>query len=135
MGERLAYLLGGIALLTIAALCVYFWIKLARRRAAQRRYLAILTGVERMKVHQIAGIAGASQATVYRDIQQMIDSGIIEDMYIDYQAEEVVSKKYVPETSHKTVVTCRACNANNEVIVGIPRACAACGEPLILNAP
>ncbi len=135
MGTRLAFLLVGLALLTIAALCVYVRIKQVRRRAAQRKYLAILTGVERMKVHQIAGIAGASQATVYRDIQRMIDIGIIDDIHIDYQAEEVVSKKYVPKSSHKTVVTCRACNANNELIVGITRACAACGEPLVLNAP
>lgn len=135
MGTRLVFLLVGLTLLTIAAFCVYVRIKQARRRAAQRKYLAILTGVERMKVHQIAGIAGASQATVYRDIQRMIDIGIIDDVHIDYQAEEVVSKKYVPKTSHKTVVTCRACNANNELIVGITRACAACGEPLVLNAP
>lgn len=135
MGTRLVFLLVGIALLTIAAFCVYIRVKQARRRAAQRKYLAILTGVERMKVHQIAGIAGASQETVYRDIQRMIDIGIIDDVHIDYQAEEVVSKKYVPKTSHKTVVTCRACNANNELIVGITRACAACGEPLVLHAP
>ena len=135
MGTRLVFLLVGLTLLTIAALCVYVRIKQARRRAAQRKYLAILTGVERMKAHQIAGIAGVSQATVYRDIQRMIDIGIIDDIHIDYQAEEVVSKKYVPKTSHKTVVTCRACNANNELIVGITRACAACGEPLVLNAP
>lgn len=135
MGTRLVFLLVGLTLLAIAALCVYVRVKQARRRAAQRKYLAILTGVERMKAHQIAGIAGVSQATVYRDIQRMIDIGIIDDIHIDYQAEEVVSKKYVPKTSHKTVVTCRACNANNELIVGITRACAACGEPLVLNAP
>ena len=135
MGTRLVFLLVGLALLTIAALCVYVRIKQARRLAAQRKYLAILTGVERMKVHQIAGISGASQATVYRDIKHIIDIGIIDDIYIDYQAEEVVSKRYVPKTSHKTVVTCRACNANNELIVGITRACAVCGEPLVLHAP
>ena len=135
MGTRLVFLLVGLTLLAIAAFCVYIRIKQARRRAAQRKYLAILTGVERMKVHQIAGIAGASQATVFRDIQRMIDIGIIDDVHIDYQAEEVVSKKYVPKTSHKTVVTCRACNAHNELIVGITRPCAACGEPLVLHAP
>lgn len=84
---------------------------------------------------EIAGITGGSQATVYRDIQRMIDSGVLDDVHIDYQAEEVVSKRYVPKSSHKTVVTCRACNANNELIVGITRACSACGEPLVLKTP
>lgn len=135
MGTRLAFLVVGLALLAIAALCVYVRIKQARHRAAQKKYLAILTGVERIKVHQIAGITGAAQAAVYRDIQRMIDAGVIDDVHIDYQAEEVVSKKYVPKSSHKTVVTCRACNANNELIVGITRTCAACGEPLVLNTP
>lgn len=135
MGVRLTFLLIGLALLAIAALCVYVRIHQARRTAAQKKYLAILTGFERMKVHRIAGIAGVSQSAVYRDIQRMIDVGVIDDIHIDYQAEEVVSKKYVPKTSHKTVVTCRACNANNEVIVGITRACVACGEPLALNTP
>lgn len=135
LGTRLVFLFVGLTLLAMAALCVYVRIKQARRRAAQRKYLAILTGVERMKIHQIAAITGASQATVYRDIQRMIDIGIVEDIHIDFQAEEVVSKKYVPKTSHKTVVACRACNAHNELIVGITRPCVACGEPLVLNAP
>ncbi|UUW87772.1 hypothetical protein [Pimelobacter simplex] len=133
-GTRLVFLLVGLALLALAALCVYVRIKQARRRAAQRKYLAILTGVERMKIHQIAAITGASQATVYRDLQRMIDIGVVEDIHIDFQAEEVVSKRYVPKTSHKTVVACRACHAHNEVIVGITRPCVACGEPLVLNA-
>ena len=48
------------------------------------------------------------------EIQTLIDSDVINDFYIDYQREEVVSKKYIPKTSHKTVVTCRACGANND---------------------
>lgn len=135
MSTRLVFLLIGLILLAVAALCVYARIRQARRRAAQRKYLAILTGVERIKVHQIAGITGASQAKIYRDIQRMIDAGVVDDIHIDFRAEEVVSKKYVPKTSRKTVVVCRACNANNELIVGITRACSACGEPLVLNAP
>lgn len=135
MGTRLVFLLVGLTLLAIAALCVHVRIKQARRQAAQKKYLAILAGVERMKVHQIAGITGASQATVYREIQRMIDTGVVDDVHIDFRAEEVVSKKYIPKTSHKTVVTCRACNAHNELIVGITRPCVSCGEPLVLNAP
>lgn len=133
MSTRLTFLLVGLMLLAIAALCVYVHVEQARRRAAQKKYLAILTGVESINVQQIVSITGATQATVYRDIQRMIDSGVIDDIFIDFQAEEVISKRYVPKTSHKMVVTCRACNANNELIVGITRACAACGEPLVLD--
>ncbi|MDP3953170.1 hypothetical protein [Microbacterium sp.] len=135
LGTRLLYLFIGLGLITVAALCVYMRIRQAALRASHRKYLAILTGFERMKVQQIAGIANSSPSTVYRDIQRMIDSGLVDDVHIDYQAEEVISKKYIPKSSHKTVVTCRACGANNELIVGITRSCGACGEPLVLNTP
>ena len=52
----------------------------------------------------------------------MIDSGMINDFYIDYQREQVVSRKYIPKMSHKTVVKCSGCGGNNEVIVGITQA-------------
>ena len=133
LGTRLLYLFIGLGLIAVAALCVYIRIRQAALRASHKKYLAILAGFERMKVQQIAGITNSSPSTVYRDIQRMIDSGLIDDVHIDYQAEEVVSKRYIPKSSHKTVVTCRACGANNELIVGITRACAACGEPLVLN--
>ncbi|MGY2702790.1 hypothetical protein [Nocardioides sp. HB32] len=135
LATRLLLLFIGLALIAIAAVCVYVRIRQAARRAAQKKYLAILTGIEVMKVHQIAAITNSSPPRVYRDIQRMIDAGAIDDFYIDYTAEQVVSKKYVPKNSHKTVVTCRACGANNELIVGITRPCAACGEPLVLNTP
>lgn len=132
---RLLYLFIGLGLIAVAALCVYIRIRQAALRASHKKYLAILTGFERMKVQQIARITNSSPSTVYRDIQRMIDSGLIDDVHIDYQAEEVISKKYVPKTAHKTVVTCRACGANNAVIVGIARSCGSCGEPLVLNTP
>ena len=135
LGTRLVYLLIGLGLILVAVLCVYVLTRRSARRAAEKKYLAILTGGEVWKVQQIAHITNLSPSTVYRDIQRMIDSGTIDDFYIDYKAEQVVSRKYIPKSSHKTVVTCRACGANNELIVGISRACAACGEPLVLNAP
>jgi hypothetical protein len=135
LATRLLYLFIGLALISVAALSVYIRIRQAALQVSHKKYLAILTGFERMKIQQIAGITNSSPSTVYRDIQRMIDSGLIDDVHIDYQAEEVVSKKYIPKSSHKTVVTCRACGANNELIVGITRACGACGEPLVLNTP
>lgn len=131
---RLVYLFVGLLLLAGAALCVLLMVRRARRQAAQKKYLAILTGIEVLTVQEIAAKTSLSKAAVYRDIQGMIDAGVIDDLYIDYDAERVVSRKYIPKTSHKTVVTCRACGAHNALIVGITRTCAACGEPLVLNA-
>lgn len=135
LGTRLVYLLIGLGLIRVAVLCVYVLIRRSARRTAEKKYLAILTGDEVWRVQQIAHITSLSPSTVYRDIQRMIDSGTIDDFYIDYKVEQVVSRKYIPKSSHKTVVTCRACGANNELIVGITRACAACGEPLVLDTP
>ena len=133
LGERMPSLLGGLAAIALALLCVVAALRLITVQGGREEVPRHLDRLERMKVQQIADITNSSPSTVYRDIQRMIDSGLIDDVYIDYQAEQFVSKKYVPKSSHKTVVTCRACGANNELIVGITRACAACGEPLVLN--
>lgn len=87
----------------------------------------ILKGVEHMPIQQIASITNSSPSVAFRDIQIMI-----ENLYIDYQAARVVSKKYTPEQSYKTVAKCPSCGANTEVIVGIKKACAYCGQPLVL---
>ncbi|GAA4363875.1 hypothetical protein [Nocardioides caricicola] len=135
LGTRLLLLFIGLVLLAIAALCVYLFVKRSRREAAQRKYLAILTGIEVMTVQEIAAKTRLNSSTVYRDIQGMIDAGVIGDFYIDYNSERVVSTKYLPKSSHKTVVACQLCGAHNELIVGITRACVACGTPLVLNTP
>lgn len=135
LGTRLLFLSIGLTFALIAALCAYMQVRQSALRKSQRKYLAILAGVERIKIQQLAGVTNLSPSTVYRDIQRMMDAGLIDDVHIDYQAEEVVNKKYIPKSSYKTVVTCRACGANNELIVGITRPCAACGEPLVLNTP
>lgn len=134
LAQRLACLVIGIVLLGSAAVCLVLLIKRARRQAAQKKYLAILSGIEVLPVQEIAAKTSLTKDAVYRDIQAMIDSGAITDFYIDYAAERVISKKYIPKTSHKTVVVCRMCGAHNELIVGITRRCAACGEPLVLKA-
>ena len=132
--QRLVYLLLGIGLLMFAAVCILAAIRLFTLRGHLNRYLAILTGVESMTIQQIADITRTSSPTVRREIQSMIDSETITEFFIDYQADQVVSRKYTPKTSHKTVVTCLGCGGRNELIVGITRCCDFCGEPLLLNA-
>jgi hypothetical protein len=127
-----AMLLGGIFLLLLAAALTAFEIHWKAKRAALRRYPAILTGIESIKVQKLAGITGNSTAKVYADVQRLIESGTIEDFYVDFEGEQIVSKKYVPKTSHKTVAECSSCGQRNELIVGITRHCVSCGQPLML---
>lgn len=137
MSERVPHLQGAIALWVVAAIlgAVAIWLTATtpeRKLNKLKRYVPILKGVEHMPIQQIASITNSNPSVVFRDIQIMIDSGMIEDLYIDYQAARVVNKKYTPEQSYKTVAKCPSCGANTEVIVGITRGCAYCGQPLVL---
>jgi len=134
LGTRILYLFIGLVLLAVAVFFVRLLMQRLARQAAQKKYVAILTGIETIPVQKVMAKTNADRATVLSDIQRMIDAGIIEDFYVDYEADRVVSKKYVPKTGHKTVVTCPSCGANNEVIVGITRPCNSCGEPLAIGA-
>ena len=129
---RGGWLLAGIIMVLIAVALAAVAVRLATRRSALKKYEAILTGVEVITIQQIADITGQSRSRVYKDLQAMLRSGMIDDLYVDYQREQVVSRKYIPKTSHKTVVTCSGCGGNNEVIVGITRTCSFCGQPLVL---
>ena len=133
LDERLPYLFIAIAVFPVAVLLVATSIRLFTMQSGLRKYPPILVGVESMRIQQIADIVNTKRSKVCRDIQTMIDSGMISDFYIDYRAEQVVSKKYVPERSHKTVVTCSGCGGKNELIVGITRTCSFCGQPLVLK--
>lgn len=129
---RVGWLMAGIVMVLIAVALAAVAIRLAKGRAALKKYEAILTGVEVIPVQQISDITGHSRSRVYKDLQAMLRSGMIDDVYVDYQREQVVSRKYIPKTSYKTVVTCSGCGGNNEVIVGITRTCSFCGQPLVL---
>lgn len=133
MPTRLAYLFSGIGLLLLTALCIVaaVWIIATRRRL--KKYPPILKGREAIKIQQIVDITGSSRATVYRDLGTLITSGAISDVYVDYDAEQVVNTKYIPEASRKTVVKCPECGGNNDLIVGITKTCAFCGQALLVG--
>ena len=106
LGERMPSLLGGLAAIALALLCVVAALRLITVQGGLKKYPPILTGVESMKIQQIADITNSKPSRVYRDIQTLIDSGVVKDFYIDHKAGQVVSRKYIPKRSHKTVVTC-----------------------------
>jgi len=133
LSERLPYLFASLGLVTMALFGVYVAFQLIATQGHLKKYQAILTGVEVMKIAQIADITHRSPTKVRTEIQRLIDSEEISDFYIDYSADQVVSRKYIPKTSHKTVVKCSECGGNNEVIVGITKHCSFCGQPLLLG--
>jgi len=125
---RLMYLLSGIGLLLLAVLCIAIVVWIFATRQRLKRYPPILKGHEAMSIERIVDITGSSRATVVRDLRTLISTNAISDVYIDYDAGQVVNKKYVPEASSKTVVKCSECGGNNELIVGIPKSCGYCGQ-------
>jgi hypothetical protein len=133
MSERANYLIATVALVCVALACVWVAMRLSTVKEPSRRYHAILIGEEQITVQRIASIVDQSPATVRREIQVLIDSGEIDDFYLDMSADMVVSRKYIPKTSHKTVVVCQACKAHNEIIVGITKSCSYCRQPLVLR--
>jgi hypothetical protein len=133
MSQRVTFLVIGVALLSVAAVCALAALRLATLSGHLNRYVAILRGVETMSIQQIADITKSTPGRARDEIQRMIDSEMITDVYIDYSNDRVVSKKFIPQESHKTVVKCSECGGNNELIVGITRACSFCGQPLLLE--
>lgn len=130
---RITYLLIGIFLIFLALLCIGIALRLLTQEGRLKRYTAILKGIEAISVQQVASITSNSVPDVYRDVEMMIGADMLPDIYVDYSRAMIVSKKYIPAESHKTVVTCPSCGANNELIVGITKQCAHCKQPLLLG--
>lgn len=127
------YVVTALVLFAIAAFCLLAALKLVTTQGRLKKYLPILKGIETMNIQQIVDITGSSRATVYRDLQTLINGHMIDDLYVDYGNERVVSKRYIPDASRKTVVKCTGCSANNEIILGITKNCSHCGQPLLLD--
>lgn len=132
ISERLTYLAAGIGLLLFALVSVIAAVKLMGVRGRLKKYVAILTGIESMGIAQVASIVRSNQDAVRSEIELAIEADMLEDIYVDYGRNMVISTKYLPKTSHKTVVVCHRCQAHNELIVGITKACNYCREPLLL---
>jgi hypothetical protein len=135
MSTRLTNLFIGVGLLAIAVGLLIAALRLVTSGNSFNQYQAILTGEERIGIEKVAAITRSRPSRVREDLQSMIDSEMITDYYIDYAADCVVSKKFTPKTSHKTVVKCTECGGNNELIVGITRVCGFCGQALVWGPP
>jgi hypothetical protein len=133
LSQRITYLTIGLVMLVVAATCVFAAMWLFNLHNRLKKYPPILVGVEVMSIQRIVEITNQSRGQVIRDIQRLIESDMISDFYMDNAADAVISKKYVPKISHKAVVTCYGCGATNELIVGIPKPCNHCQQPLLLG--
>ena len=133
--DRLPYILFAVgAVIAAGVFAIASW-QLSTMQGRFKKYSAILTGVEAISIQRVAEITRSRPSRVREEIQSMLDSNMIDDLYIDYSADQVVSKRYTPKTSHKTVVKCSECGGNNELIVGITKFCSFCGQPLLLGRP
>jgi ribosomal protein L37E len=133
----LTWLAFGLALEAVALVCVLVKLRLATLGSSSlghlSKYEAILTGVEQISIQEVAGIVNSKPKRVQLEIQSLINSGAISDFYIDHGREQIVSKKYTPKTSSKTVETCGRCGHANDLIVGITKHCAHCGTMLAVD--
>lgn len=130
MSERVPWLIGGLILVIVAIILVVIAVKLFLIQVSARRYTAILTGVESIELREVAHITRTSAARVSEDLEALIDSGVLEDYYVDHGSQRVVSRKFVPKAGRKAVVECQGCGAQNDVIVGITRPCDFCRQPV-----
>ncbi|MDR6119717.1 hypothetical protein QE370_002901 [Aeromicrobium sp. SORGH_AS981] len=131
--ERFGWFLAALIFLGIAAACGYWALRISTQAGRLRKYPPILKGVESMPVQRVADIAGVRVSTAYRDLRTLISSGTVDEFYIDNGSGTIVNKSYVPERSQKAVVECPGCGTRNEVIIGIPKSCKSCGEPVALR--
>ena len=134
MSSRRLLLVGGVLFIGLALFCLVSSLRLLRMSGHENRYLNVLAGVETLRIQEIADKTGLPPVQVRTDLQSMINSEMITDFHIDYGADQVVSTKFIPKTSHKTVVKCSACGGNNELIVGVTRNCAYCEQPLQMRS-
>lgn len=131
--ERVQALLVGIALLLLSCVLAYLALRVFTTAGRLKKYVPMLKGVESLPVERLAAIAGVRVATAYGDLRTLIGAGMLDDYFIDHGTGEVVNRSYVPERSQKAVVECPGCGTRNEVIIGIPKSCRSCGEPVALR--
>ena len=133
LSERLPYLFIGIGLIIIAILCLIFALKLVLYQGQHKKYKAILKGIDSISVSKVSEITNTTERQTMNVIQNMIDSSLIDDVYVDYTRREIVNKNYIPNDIKKTVNTCKNCGRNNIVIIGVPKKCDYCQTPIVLS--
>lgn len=131
VNELTGWGIASVILVLIAIILLIFSALLYRNAARIKKYDTILIGAESMPILQLASITGNSPTKVREDLQMIISSGANSKIYIDYGNDRVVSKKYAPKKSRKTVVKCSECGGNNHLIIGMTIDCAYCGQPLL----
>ncbi|CAM3450224.1 Helix-turn-helix type 11 domain-containing protein [Nocardioides dubius] len=131
--DNTAEIVTAVIFFSISLLLLVAALKLLTSEGRLKRYLPILKGVESLDVQRIVDITGSRRAIIYRDLQALIDAHMVADLYIDYGADRVINKRYIPGASRKVVVKCTECRANNEVAIGITKVCSFCRQPLLLG--
>lgn len=133
LSERIVFLIGAVLLIVMAVFCLILIVKIIIKQNRQKRYITIFKGNEEISVKKLANIMGIETQIVLEDVQNLISSGTLSGFYINFKNNSVVNTNFIPKNIKKSVVTCGSCGKRNELIIGVPKKCVSCMEPLITN--
>lgn len=112
--------------------------KLEKEDKIAQKYLTIILRDNETNLYGIAAKMNSTYEKVKVDIQNLIDKGILRNVYISEAKKEVVisgnnvnevSNNNVKVTAKPRVVTCTSCGANNTILGEIGE-CEYCGSPI-----
>lgn len=129
--QRLPYLILAIILIPLAVLFLISAFKLGQMPGRYQKYSAIIKGNEKLRIQHIAEITNKHPRKVINDIQNLINSGYIDDYYIDHKQGLLIDKSSLAYSNLKKIIKCPKCGANNEIILGVTSYCIYCDSLLI----
>lgn len=147
-----------VFLVLAAVALVFFGRKFRRMGSVFKEYIELIVNQEVRKIEMICEITGKSYTEVYNDVEEMIEKGYFKRAYINDRHEiifgikegektildeiedmfdepgrildEMEGASEAPAQKRMTVVKCKGCGANNEVVVGRVSECEYCGSKI-----
>lgn len=147
-----------VFLVLAAVALVFFGRKFRRMGSVFKEYIELIVNQEVRKIEMICERTGKSYTEVYNDVEEMIEKGYFKRAYINDRHEiifgikegektildeiedmfdepgrvldEMEGASEAPAQKRMTVVKCKGCGANNEVVVGRVSECEYCGSKI-----
>ena len=93
-----------------------------------KQYLLKVVNNDCYNIEDLAKSLNVDYGTALQKVEEMVDLGLFQGAYIDYQAKELVwGERPVAEI---VTVSCVSCGASNDAIVGKNNKCKYCGSGL-----
>ncbi|MCT4631936.1 MAG: DUF2852 domain-containing protein [Firmicutes bacterium] len=147
-----------VFLVLAAVALVFFGRKFRRMGSVFKEYIELIVNQEVRKIEMICERTGKSYTEVYNDVEEMIEKGYFKRAYINDRHEiifgikegektildeiedmfdepgrvldEMEGASEAPAQKRMTVVKCKGCGANNEVVVDRVSECEYCGSKI-----